>query len=120
MAFVAHRVPDGTSADGIRTLALDVRGRLPDRPAVVVVAGVPADRPSIVVAVNERARERGLAAGALVKKAAGQLGGGGGGRDDVAQGGGAPLGDGASTAIDEAFKVVEAVVRDMAGQGGVA
>src|SRR4249920_520814 len=55
VAFVAHRVPDGTSADGIRTLALDVRGRLPDRPAVVVVAGVPADRPSVVVAVNERA-----------------------------------------------------------------
>jgi len=81
---------------------------------------VPADRPSIVVAVNERARERGLAAGALVKKAAGQLGGGGGGRDDVAQGGGAPLGDGAPTALNEAFNVVRVVVRDMAGQGGVA
>src|SRR5438552_2761151 len=58
VAFVAHRVPGGTGADGIRTLALDVRGRLGDRPAVVVVAGVPADRPSIVVAVNDRARER--------------------------------------------------------------
>ena len=32
VAFVAHRVPDGTSADGIRALALDVRGRL-GRPA---------------------------------------------------------------------------------------
>src|SRR5262250_86355 len=95
-AFVGHRVADGTPADGIRRLALDVRGRLQDRPAVVVVAGVPADRASIVVAINDRARERGLAAGALVKKAAGQLGGGGGGRDDVAQGGGAPLGEGAS------------------------
>ncbi len=28
MALVAHRVPDSTSADDIRTLALDVRGRL--------------------------------------------------------------------------------------------
>ena len=28
-AFVAHRVPDGTTADGIRKLALDIRGRLP-------------------------------------------------------------------------------------------
>ena len=120
VAFVAHRVPDGTSADGVRSLALDVRGRLGDRPAVVVVAGVPADRPAIVVAVNERARERCLAAGALVKKAAAQLGGGGGGRDDVAQGGGAPLGDGAVTALDEAFNVVRTVVRDIAGHGGVA
>jgi alanyl-tRNA synthetase len=120
VAFVAHQVPDGTGADGIRTLALDVRGRLSDRPAVVVVAGVPADRPSVVVAVNERARERGLAAGALVKKAAAALGGGGGGRDDVAQGGGAPLGDRGSTALDEAFSVVRAVVTDIAGHGGVA
>jgi alanyl-tRNA synthetase len=120
VAFVAHQVPDGTGADGIRALALDVRGRLGDRPAVVVVAGVPADRPSVVVAVNERARERGLAAGALVKKAAAALGGGGGGRDDVAQGGGAPLGDRGSAALDEAFSGVRAVVRDMAGRGGVA
>jgi alanyl-tRNA synthetase len=120
VAFVAHKVPDGTGADGIRTLALDVRGRLSDRAAVVVVAGVPADRPSVVVAVNDRARERGLAAGALVKKAAAALGGGGGGRDDVAQGGGAPLGERGSTALDEAFSVVRAVVTDIAGHGGVA
>ena len=116
VAFVAHRVPDGTSADGIRALALDVRGRLGDRPAVVVMVGVPADRPAIVVAVNERARERGLAAGAMVKKAAAALGGGGGGRDDVAQGGGAPLGDNGATVIDEAFSVVRAVVTDTTGQ----
>jgi alanyl-tRNA synthetase len=121
VAFVAHQVPGGTGADGIRSLALDVRGRLPkERAAVVVVAGVPADRPTVVVAVSDRARELGLTAGSLVKAAATQLGGGGGGRDDVAQGGGAPLGDRASAAIDEAFSVVRAVVRDIAGHGGVA
>src|SRR6202161_2778684 len=49
-SFVAHRVPDGTDADGIRKLALDIRGRLPaGRPGVAVVAGVPADRPTVVV-----------------------------------------------------------------------
>jgi alanyl-tRNA synthetase len=116
VAFVAHRVPDGTTADGIRKLALDVRGRLPaGRPAVVMAAGVPADRPTVVVALNEPARELGLAAGALVKVAAGRLGGGGGGRDDVAQGGGAPVGDRAPAVIDEAFSAVEAVVRNIAG-----
>jgi alanyl-tRNA synthetase len=121
VAFAAHRVPDGTSADGIRRLALDVRGRLPaQRPAVVMIVGIPADRPTVVVAVSERARELGLAAGALVKAAAGRLGGGGGGRDDVAQGGGAPLGGDPQQAIDEAFDAVRAVVRDMAGPGGVA
>ncbi|HEY1322271.1 MAG TPA: alanine--tRNA ligase-related protein, partial [Streptosporangiaceae bacterium] len=121
VALVTHRAPDGTTADGIRELALDVRGRLPaDRAAVVVVAGVPADRPSVVVAVNERGRALGLAAGTLVKVAAGQLGGGGGGRDDIAQGGGSSLGDRTVTAIDEAFNAVEAVVTDIAGSGGLA
>ncbi|HUL25027.1 MAG TPA: alanine--tRNA ligase [Streptosporangiaceae bacterium] len=120
-AFVAHRVPDGTTADGIRKLALDIRGRLPaGRPAVVMVTGVPADRPTVVVAVSERARELGLTAGSLVREAAGRLGGGGGGRDDVAQGGGSALGDRTTAAIEEAFDAVRAVVRDMAGPGGVA
>ena len=115
VALVAHQVPDGTAADDIRKLALDVRGRLPQqRPAVVVVAGVPADRPTVVVAVNEPARALGLAAGTLVRSAAQALGGGGGGRDDVAQGGGAPQGDRTGQAIAEAFDTVRAVVRDTA------
>jgi alanyl-tRNA synthetase len=114
VALVAHQVPDGTTADGIRKLALDVRGRLGDRPAVVVIAGVPADRPTLVVAVNEAARGLGLAAGALVRAAATRLGGGGGGRDDIAQGGGAPQGDRAPQAITEAFEAVRAVVRSAA------
>ena len=90
VAFVAKRVPDGTTADGIRELALDIRGRLAaDRPGVVVLAGVPKDRPVVVIAVNEAGRAAGLKAGVLVGVAARALGGGGGGRDDVAQGGGA-------------------------------
>jgi alanyl-tRNA synthetase len=114
VALVTHQVPDGTSADDIRKLALDVRGRLPQqRAAAVVIAGVPADRPAVVVAVNETGRALGLAAGALVRSAAQALGGGGGGRDDIAQGGGAPQGDRAGQAISEAFDAVRAVVRDM-------
>jgi alanyl-tRNA synthetase len=80
----------------------------------VVIAGVPTDRPSVVVAVNEAARGLGLAAGQLVRAAAGALGGGGGGRDDVAQGGGAPQGDRAGQAIAGAFDAVRAVVADIA------
>src|SRR5260370_37804637 len=57
MALVAHRVPDGTEAEDIRKLALDVRGRVPrGRPAVVVIVGVPADKPAVVVGVNEAGR----------------------------------------------------------------
>ncbi|TYB39368.1 alanine--tRNA ligase [Actinomadura chibensis] len=105
IAFVGHRAPDGTGADGLRKLAVDVRGRLTARPAVVMVAGVPKDRPVVVVAVTEGARERGLKAGALVGLAAKALGGGGGGKDDLAQGGGANPG-----AVGEALAAVQQAV----------
>jgi alanyl-tRNA synthetase len=88
VAFVSHRAPGGVGADDLRRLAVDVRGRLTGRPSAVVVAGVPKDRPVVVVAVSDGGRARGLRAGALVGIAAKALGGGGGGKDDLAQGGG--------------------------------
>ena len=87
---------------------------------MVVIAGVPADRPVVVVTVNDAARKAGLTAGALVRPAAEVLGGRGGGKDDVAQGGGAPLGATAPEAIGNAFNAVRAIVGNTAGSGGVA
>ena len=75
-------------ANGVRSLALDLRSRFGSEAAVVAVTGVTNGRPVILVATNEGAREAGIKAGALVRLAAGVLGGGGGGKDDVAQGGG--------------------------------
>jgi alanyl-tRNA synthetase len=119
-ALVAHRVPDGVAADAIRKVALDIRGRMAaDRPGVVAAIGVSDGRPTVVVAVNDAGRERGLRAGALVLAAAGALGGRGGGKDDVAQGGGAPLGDRADDAISGAFSAVRALIRDIMGAGAV-
>src|SRR5579859_1641363 len=116
--YVAHQAPDGTPADGIRKLALDIRGHMPaDRPGVVVVAAVPADRPAVVVALNDAARARGLAAGALIGTATAVLGGRGGGRDDIAQGGGAALGAQAAQALAEAFSAVRDGIRLIAGNG---
>ncbi|MEV6037645.1 alanine--tRNA ligase [Nonomuraea sp. NPDC052116] len=111
VSVVTHRAPDGTGADDLRKLALDVRGRFPaDRPAVIVIAGVPSDRPVVVAAVNEAGRERGLKAGKLVGVAAKALGGGGGGKDDVAQGGGTR-----PDAIGDALQQVEQAVADQLG-----
>ena len=114
VAFVAHQVPDGTDADAVRRLALDVRGRIAAaRPAVVMITGVPADRPVVVIAVNDAGRSAGLAAGALVGGAARALGGGGGGKPDIAQGGGAPsTGDAAAASISAAFEAVRVALRD--------
>jgi alanyl-tRNA synthetase len=101
VAYVGHRAPDGASAGDLRKLAVDVRGRISDRPAAVAVVGAANGRASVVVAVNDAARERGLSANALVKLAAGALGGSGGGKDDVAQGGGTDV-----AAADAALKQV--------------
>jgi alanyl-tRNA synthetase len=86
---VAHDAGPVASADDLRTLALEVRGRLGEDPAVVAVGGVAGERPVVIVAANAAARGAGLKAGELARAAAGVLGGGGGGKDDVAQGGGA-------------------------------
>jgi alanyl-tRNA synthetase len=105
VALVASRAPDGTTADDLRTLALDVRNRLSGRPAVVVVAAVANERPVVVVTVNDEARSWGLKAGELVRVAAATLGGGGGGKDDIAQGGGSD-----ASQVDEALRQVEYAV----------
>ncbi|WP_214327363.1 alanine--tRNA ligase [Nonomuraea sediminis] len=111
VSLVTYRAPDGTGADDLRKLALDVRGRFPaDRPAVIVIAGVPSDRPVVVAAVNEAGRERGLKAGRLVGVAAKALGGGGGGKDDVAQGGGTR-----PESIDDALRQVEQATAEQLG-----
>jgi alanyl-tRNA synthetase len=110
--LASHQAPAGTDGDDLRRLALDVRGRLdPTRPAVVVTAAQSDGRAALVVAVNDRGREAGLAAGRLVAAGAGALGGRGGGRDDVAQGGGTrPEALGAAVTA-----VREAVLRSVGG-----
>ena len=88
VSFVGQ-VVEGAGGGDVRTLALDVRGRLPgDRPGAVLVIGVQDGKPSLVAAVNDAGRAAGVSANDLVRVAAGLLGGKGGGKDDVAQGGG--------------------------------
>jgi alanyl-tRNA synthetase len=109
---VSKNAGEGVGADDLRTLVLDVRGRLGDTtPAVVAVAGVAKERPAVVVATNAEARRWGVKAGELVRIAASTLGGGGGGKDDLAQGGGTD-----ASKVDEALAnlqhaVGEAVTR---------
>ena len=60
----------GTSANEVRTLAQDIRGRFAaDRPAVVAVTSRAGGKASLVVAVNAAARTRGVSAKDLVKGA---------------------------------------------------
>ncbi|NBM16517.1 alanine--tRNA ligase [Streptomyces sp. GC420] len=110
IALVTGQVPDGTTADDLRRLVLDVRGRIPGgRPAVVALFTAVGGKPLTVIATNEAARERGLKAGELVRAAAKTLGGGGGGKPDVAQGGGQN-----PAAIGDAVAAVERLVAETA------
>ena len=109
IAFVAHRAA-GASGGDVRTLALDVRGRLQGRPAVVVVIGDGGGKPSVVVAVNDAARDRGLAANELIGVVGGPIGGRGGGKADVAQGGGSDV-SGIDAALAQARQAVTEAAR---------
>jgi alanyl-tRNA synthetase len=80
---------------------------------------MPADRPAVVVAVNDAGRAHGLAAGALVLTASAVLGGRGGGKDDIAQGGGAQLGREADPLIAASFDAVSAAIQDAMGSSGL-
>ncbi len=86
--LVAQDAGSLRSGDELRQLATTVRERLGSEPAVVALTATVSERPLVIVATNQAARDGGAKAGALVGIAAGALGGRGGGKDDLAQGGG--------------------------------
>ncbi|MFC4244577.1 alanine--tRNA ligase [Gryllotalpicola reticulitermitis] len=88
VTLVAQNAGELRSGDELRQLAMGVRERLGSDAAVVALTATVSDRPLIIVATNQAARDAGVRAGALVSVAAGVLGGRGGGKDDLAQGGG--------------------------------
>jgi alanyl-tRNA synthetase len=103
VAYAGIEAPEGASANDVRTLAQEIRGRMPvDRPGVVAVTARAGGKASLIVAVNAAARDRGLSAAALVK---GALSGRGGGSPELAQGGGVPAGDAPSllAAVEKAI-----------------
>ena len=109
IALVATEAPAGTAPDDVRRLALDLRGRLQDRPAVVAVLARGDGRVPVVVATTQGARDRGIRAGDLVKLATAQVGGRGGGKPDLAQGGGSD---------PEGIPAALAAVRDAVASAG--
>lgn len=74
-------------------------------------AAVEDGRVALVSVVNDRARELGLTARALLDSALPAVEGRGGGKDDIAQGGGTRA-DG----LDDAFSAAQAAVAALAGE----
>jgi alanyl-tRNA synthetase len=108
--LVAHRV-DGAGGADVRNLALDIRGRLPqEQGGAVVIVGAADGKVSVVAAVNDAGRARGVSANDLVGAVGPFVGGRGGGKDDVAQGGGTD-----ASRIDEALAAARATVARATG-----
>ncbi len=106
VTFVGAQAPSGLSGGDLRTLALDIRGRLdPAAPGVVALLGPAGGRVSFVVAVNEAARAWRVSAAEVVRAFAPAVDGRGGGSEDLAQGAGSrPEG------IPEALRLAEHAV----------
>jgi len=106
VAYVGAEVATGLSGGDLRTLALDVRGRLaPQAPAAVVLMSRAGEKVSFVVTLNETARSWRLAAGEVVRAFAPAVDGRGGGRDELAQGAG-----GRTDGVTEALRLAEHAV----------
>ena len=101
---------DGAAAGDVRTMALDLRSRLGgDQAGAAVLIGVADGKVSVVAAVNDLARGRGVRANDVLAAVMPLVGGRGGGNDDLAQGGG-----GDASRIDEALAAARAAVSQAA------
>ncbi|MFD4434093.1 DHHA1 domain-containing protein, partial [Nocardia sp. NPDC058497] len=105
VSIVAVELSDPANSDDLRTLALEIRDYMEDRPAAVVLTALANGRPIVVAAVNEQGRQRGLKAGDLVRTAVKVLKGGGGGKPDIAQGGGTDP-TATTSALDEVRRAI--------------
>jgi alanyl-tRNA synthetase len=107
--FVAAQAPPGVSGNDLRTLALDVRGRLrPGDPAIVLLASsAESGGVAFVASVSDAGQAVGLAASDIVRAFAPVLGARGGGKADLAQGAG---GDAAK--LPDAFAAAKKAVTD--------
>ncbi|MDV6013299.1 alanine--tRNA ligase [Haloechinothrix sp. LS1_15] len=107
VAVVAEKVTEDIDAQAARSLASEVRNRLGSRPSVVALFLPDGQKVSFVIGTNAAARDKGLAAGELVRSVSEAVDGRGGGKADMAQGGGTnPAG------IDEAIGMLRRAVRD--------
>ena len=93
------------AATSARSRSTSAAGCRRASPASWSSSAPPTARSSVVAAVNDEARARGLSANDLVRAVGPLVGGKGGGKDDVAQGGGTD-----ASRIDEALAVVAAEV----------
>ncbi|APT92440.1 alanyl-tRNA synthetase [Corynebacterium phocae] len=81
-------LPEGATGGDLRTVATDLRNRVKDEPAVILLTARDGAKLPFIVAATKPAIERGVKAGDLVKRFGEYVEGRGGGKPDMAQGSG--------------------------------
>ncbi|MCI4676155.1 alanine--tRNA ligase [Candidatus Mycolicibacterium alkanivorans] len=104
--LVAQRMSAGMTANDLRSLVGDIKGKMGSEPAIVaLVADGDEGTVPFVVAANPAAQDAGLRANDLIKQIAAAVDGRGGGKADLAQGSGKNAGG-----IDAALAAVRAEI----------
>ncbi|MBK4136919.1 alanine--tRNA ligase [Corynebacterium macginleyi] len=85
---ITLQLPDGTSGGDLRTVATDIRNRMKDTAAVIVLGAVDKGKFPFIAAVTGKAVDQGVKAGKIVKRLGEYVNGRGGGKPDMAQGSG--------------------------------
>ncbi|MEJ6019622.1 alanine--tRNA ligase [Corynebacterium sp. H113] len=101
ITYLGLKLPNGTQAKDIRSLANDLRGRLSSKPAVIALVADTDGKAPFAVAVTDGAVEKGYKAGDLVKVLGAKIGGRGGGKPQLAQGSGSD-----ATGIDAGLNAI--------------
>ncbi|ERS58763.1 MULTISPECIES: alanine--tRNA ligase [Corynebacterium] len=85
---ITLQLPDGTSGGDLRTVATDIRNRMKDTAAVIVLGAVDKGKFPFIAAATGKAVDEGVKAGDIVKRLGEYVNGRGGGKPDMAQGSG--------------------------------
>lgn len=85
---ITLQLTDGTSGGDLRTVATDIRNRMKDTAAVIVLGAVDKGKFPFIAAATGKAVDEGVKAGDIVKRLGEYVNGRGGGKPDMAQGSG--------------------------------
>lgn len=107
VTVVSDVAPAGTNGKQLRSLAADVRNRLGEKAAVVMLFAQDNDKIPFVAALNPAAINLGFKAGELVQKIGPMVGGRGGGKPDMAQGAGNN-----AAGVTQAMEELHQIIRD--------
>ena len=106
--LAALRLPKGINGGDLRTVATDIKNRVRDDAAVIILGSENDGKFPFIAAATDAAIARGVKAGDIVKRFGEFVDGKGGGKPDMAQGSGANV-----AGAEEGFSAVKAYLETL-------